>query len=279
MNAAGGLLARLRQPEYTGENRCLPCTAVNTLVAAVMGIAVGAAVAAASATAVGVATGLGVFGLGLAAIYLRGYLVPGTPELTKRYLPGRVLELFGKAPPGDTGHADPGPDGVVDPETELTAVGAVEECPEGEDLCLTDSFRDEWESAIDGLGGEDVDRSRLLDVLDVDEAEVTYEEHGDAFVARIEGRTAGKWESHGAFLADLGAAQVLERRHPDWGRLGVQERSQLLNGLRLFIETCPTCGGTPEFGIETVTSCCSGRRVAAVSCGNCGTRLFESTPI
>ena len=34
----------------------------------------------------------------LAAIWLRGYLVPGTPELTKRYLPERALALFGKAP-------------------------------------------------------------------------------------------------------------------------------------------------------------------------------------
>jgi hypothetical protein len=42
----------------------------------------------------------------LSAIYLRGYLVPGTPELTKRHAPGRLLRLFGKAPelpePGET---------------------------------------------------------------------------------------------------------------------------------------------------------------------------------
>ena len=32
----------------------------------------------------------------LGLIYLRGYLVPGTPTLTRRYLPESVLAAFGK---------------------------------------------------------------------------------------------------------------------------------------------------------------------------------------
>jgi len=80
---------RIREPAYTGENRCLPCTVVNvvlavalTAAAAVFGPVVAAAVLVAS----------------MGSIYYRGYLVPGTPELTERYLPDRVLRLFGKAP-------------------------------------------------------------------------------------------------------------------------------------------------------------------------------------
>lgn len=42
----------------------------------------------------GVATLVAALGL----VYLRGYLVPGTPTLTRRYLPDRVLAAFGKRP-------------------------------------------------------------------------------------------------------------------------------------------------------------------------------------
>ena len=92
----------LRQEEYIGENRCLPCTAVNVILGAVVALIGGAAVKRALGRTAGRLTALilaGVFG---ALIYLRGYLVPGTPELTKRYLPQPVLKLFGKEPGTDT---------------------------------------------------------------------------------------------------------------------------------------------------------------------------------
>ncbi|WP_049896466.1 hypothetical protein [Natrialba chahannaoensis] len=77
----------LKQPEYTGENRCLPCTLVNLAIAAVAGWLVARKHRAAGVLAIAVST---------AIIYFRGYLVPGTPTLTKRYLPADVLRLFGK---------------------------------------------------------------------------------------------------------------------------------------------------------------------------------------
>jgi len=81
---------RLRRPQYTGDNRCIPCTIVNLLIAALVAVALGVAwLPVAGAVA---------FVLSVLAIYLRGYLVPGTPTLTKRYMPVRVLELFGKRP-------------------------------------------------------------------------------------------------------------------------------------------------------------------------------------
>jgi len=82
---------RIREPEYTGENRCVPCTVLNVVLAA--------ALTAASA-AFGPVVAAAVLVASLGSIYYRGYLVPGTPELTKRYLPDRVLRLFGKAPEG-----------------------------------------------------------------------------------------------------------------------------------------------------------------------------------
>ncbi|ELZ36586.1 hypothetical protein [Halorubrum tebenquichense] len=82
---------RIREPEYTGENRCVPCTVLN--------VALAAALTAASAV-FGPVVAAAVLTASLGSIYYRGYLVPGTPELTKRYLPDRVLRLFGKASEG-----------------------------------------------------------------------------------------------------------------------------------------------------------------------------------
>lgn len=37
------------------------------------------------------------FGASAVSSYYRGYLIPGTPELTQRYLPDPVLAAFGRA--------------------------------------------------------------------------------------------------------------------------------------------------------------------------------------
>lgn len=96
------VIDRLRQPEYTGSNRCLPCTATNVVIAAVMSVVVGVI----WATMVGGlwwVVGGSLFALSLLAIWLRGYLVPGTPQFTKRYFPDWLLAKFDKAPqPGAT---------------------------------------------------------------------------------------------------------------------------------------------------------------------------------
>ncbi len=275
MTEHGGLVSMFRNPEYTGENRCLPCTAVNTVIAGVLSSAVGVGVAVMTAPVLGSVAGLGVFVLSLAAIYLRGYLVPGTPELTKRYLPERVLALFGKG----TETVEPQTESDIDPEEVLVEIGALEVCADGNDLCLTDSFRTAWHEEIQRVEEADAEREQLLDMLNTDSGEVTYEEFGSAFRARVDDQVVGKWESRGAFLADLGSANVLETRYPAWERLSLQGRSQLLNGLRLFIDTCPECGSAPEFGTDIVESCCSTRQVATVSCPSCGARLFETQAV
>lgn len=82
---------RIREPAYTGENRCLPCTVVNGVLAVAL---------TAAAMVFGPVVAAVVLVASTGSIYYRGYLVPGTPKLTKRYLPDRVLSLFGKAPEG-----------------------------------------------------------------------------------------------------------------------------------------------------------------------------------
>jgi len=278
---ASGTIERLRQPEYTGENRCLPCTAVNTVIALVAGVSVGFLFATYVSTVAGVGAGSVVFGLSAAAIYLRGYLVPGTPELTKRYFPPWLLRLFGKAPepvtepPINTPPDVDEPGERLSPEEELMRAGALEECETDEDLCLTDGFREAWHDEIESAA-KVKDRDALFDLLEVDHAEVSLTEFEDGFRAQIRGTPVGVWESEAAYEADLAAAEVLSETYDGWGSLSSEGRSRLLTGLRIFLDRCPECGGEPEFGSETVESCCSTREVAAVSCADCGSRLFES---
>jgi len=263
-----GLLDQLRQPEYTGPNRCLPCTVVNTLIAVTLAAVVAVVGSAVAAPVVGLAGAVPVLGLSLAAIYLRGYLVPKTPELTKRYFPPWLLAWFGKDRP--TVETD------VDPERALVSAGALEPCADEDDLCLTDAFRTAWYEEIDRLEAADAGRDALLDLFALGDGRVSFEEYGDGFGARVDGTLIGQWESSAAFYADLGAASTLERRVDNWAELGVEERSQLVSGLRIFIDRCPVCGGTPKLRTDTVESCCSSHQVAAVACQECEARLFES---
>jgi hypothetical protein len=264
-------LERFKQPEYIGENRCRACTVVNLLIAGVASTGVGAGAGASLSTPLGVVTGIAVFALSALVIYVRGYLVPKTPELTKTYFPPWLLALFGK----DPAEAEPTIN-AVNPEQELVRAGALEECDDSDDLCLTDEFREAWDGEIDRLQTDGPTRDELLSLLAVEERSVEFEEHGAAFQAYVDGTPVGTWESEPAYIADLAAANALVAYHPNWERLGVEAKSQLLSGLRLFIEDCPGCGGEPEFGTDTVESCCSKYDVAAVSCTECGARLFET---
>lgn len=253
--AESSVLSWLRQPEYTGENRCLPCTAVNVVISVVLAGAV---------SVVGTPIlGVVVFAASLVAIWLRGYLVPGTPELTKRYLPDRVLRLFGKAP------ELPAPGETVDVEAYLVEVDALVEA--GDDVHLTDAFSREWLDAIDAV--RDDTAAAAGDVLDLDDPEV--EQRGEATVVTDGGMTAANWPSRAALLADLGAVRVLDARDPSWDARDRGEQGRILAGLRLFLDTCPDCGGTPELGEDTVESCCRQAQVYTYTCTDCEARLLE----
>lgn len=271
MPSAAEPLDRFKQPEYIGENRCLPCTVTNLVIAGALSVGIGVGVWSVLSPAAGIGAGGAVMAFSVLSIYLRGYLVPKTPELTKRYFPPWLLSLFGKDPASVQPTIS-----AIDPESELVSAGALEERPDGEDLCLTDSFRADWDEQIQHLRETGAEREQLLELLDVDERTVEFREHGSAFQAYVDETPVGTWESEAAYIADLAAADVLVSYHPNWDRLALEAKSQLLSGLRLFIEDCPACGGDPAFGTDTVESCCSKYDVAAVSCTECDARLFET---
>jgi len=287
------VLDRLRQPEYTGKNRCIPCTAANVVIAAVLGLAVGYGWAVAGAPLAWLVGGA-VFAVGLAAVWLRGYLVPGTPELTKQYFPDWLLRTFDKEPepttPGgiDAAAAESGADGTTaegaeeteppaeaDAETLLLSAGVVEPCEQEDDLCLVDGFRAGWHERMQTIREEAAERDELARELDLDPADIEFREHGDAFVAFTDGRRLGQWESRAALVADLAAARELPGWVDGWEAMPIEARSQLLGGLRIFLDTCPVCEGPVSAGMETVESCCRSHDVVAANCEACDARLLE----
>jgi hypothetical protein len=258
------LVDRLRDPAYTGSNRCLPCTAVNL---GLLGFAVGplwvlSPVAAAVVGFVGVAT-----------IWLRGYLVPGTPQLTRRYLPASVLAAFGKTPTTDS--ATVPPDG--DPVETLVALGVLlEETEDGP--TLAPSFRAAWDETAETLADDPTAlRGAAAAVAAVDHRKITLaESDADGVVVTADGSWIGQWPSRTALVADLATERTLAG--PAWDALGRAERVDLAARIRGLTEHCPTCRGPTRVSDETVESCCHTTDIIAVSCADCGDRLAEFDP-
>lgn len=264
----------LRRPEYTGANRCLPCTVVNLCLAVVLAAGLGV---------LWLPLGAAAFGASLVSIYYRGYLVPGTPALTQTYLPDRILRLFGKPPSGSARAAGaPAGDERTAPEADADAIldraEVLTDCVDEDDVCLTDSFRRTWlETMAEIEGDERRQRASLVATLDadIDPETVSLVERDGTLRASVDGTDVGSWLSRAAFVADVSAAAVLAGRDASWGRLDAQARGTVLARLRLFLEECPSCGGATTIESDSGDACCWSRDITTVRCTGCGARLLE----
>ena len=274
-------IRRLRQPAYTGENRCVPCTVANVAIA--LGIAAGIALAWRRLVGSGWPAASGAFLLAaFAAIWLRGYLVPGTPTLTKRYFPEWLLAAFDKEPPvaADESTAEPA---ARSPETLLSEAGVVEPCADADDLCLDDGFRTAWDDRIAALADADARRAALAHRFGVDADAIELRDREPGVVAvttdreseTTHGRTLAEWPSRATVIADLAADDALAGHVDGWKGFGERTKSSVLGGLRAFLDACPECGGAVTLGTDTVESCCRTHEVLAVGCEDCGARLLE----
>lgn len=251
----------IRQQEYTGENRCMPCTAVNILIAAF----ICTILAFWSLTFSFV-----MFLVSLSLIYFRGYLIPGTPTLTKRYLPSGILRAFGKE------HSPVSIEDTtsIDPEKVLMDAGVIKSCDDRTDLCLTPNFHSIWNERID-MFDENQDIKNLQVTLDTSLEQLSFKESGDALVASTEEKVIGQWPSPAAVTADVAAAEGLKQQYPDWNQLNPIEKINVLMSLRVFLKECPNCQGSTSLGQEVVDSCCHSYDVAVLQCVECKAKLFE----
>lgn len=229
--------SRIKRPEYTGENRCMPCTVVNVLVA--LAVAVGLAV---------ISPVVGVLALlvSLLAIYFRGYLVPGTPEITERYFPAPLLRLFGKeAPSADVTIAED-----AGTNETLAAAGILVRGSDG--ACrLAPWFREEWHERIRAVREREVETEDVATLFGADELD----RHGEtSFV--LERTTSLRWESRAALVADVAADRPLRSAFDDWDAIDAGTRRDLLRRLRLLLERCPRCDGAVATVQEHADPCC-----------------------
>lgn len=263
-------LSRWKRPEYTGLNRCFPCAVVNSLIAVVLAVS-SVAVVSATGSQWGIPVGTSILVGSLLLIYFNGYLIPGTPELTKRYLPRRVLAAFGKA-------GGLRSDGRFDPDAELRAAGLIVEGPD--DLQLLPEFERAWWVAIDDIGAADMSveaeilqRLAVLGGFDVDELEL--DDGPRSFQAWYGDELVASWESRAACIADVAAADIVSEYDRWWDERPLAMQAELLGALRLFLERCPVCHGSVTLSHEVVSSCCYDYDVVATTCGDCNARLFE----
>lgn len=262
-------LRGLRQPEYTGTNRCIPCTLVNVALATVGGIIIGKVTSR--------FIGIIAFAASLGVVYLRGYLVPGTPYLTKQYLPDDVLRWFEKDPTAmaidDTEPIDG--EQPIEPEHVLRTAQAVTPCDNGTDLCLTPDFHTRWRDHINASDEHGTETKAVREMLGAQGDHHSVEEYGDAVIATDDDNVIGQWPSPAAVSVDVAAATELAQRVPDWSQFSPAARARLLMSLRVFIEQCPRCGGDVHVEQELVESCCRSYDVVASVCQECNATLFE----
>lgn len=270
----GSLLDDVRRPEYTGENRCVPCTVLNVVLALL-----------ASAMVAVVSGGLAVVALltALLAIHLRGYLVPGTPQLTKRYLPDRVLALFDTHPVPEQDeehwetveHIENRRENAVDPERFLLDVDAVEPCEQADDLCLTDGFARRLDDRIAAHDGH-IDSDAMVGLFEVGPDSVTLLDR-DYPALEID-RRVRKWPSEAALLADVVTHEALSELTGRWAGVPTEQRLGILKSLRSFHATCPRCSGPIFLSEDTYDSCCRSYEVVMLGCGECEQPLLEFNP-
>jgi hypothetical protein len=310
------IVKALRQPEYTGESRCLPCTAVNSVLALLATVAV---------TRKSRGGGLLVAAVSAALLYLRGYIVPGTPTLTKRYLPPTVLRWFGKDPEPDvaagfgggdqsgtttdgrpagsegsagTSHTatsqptasstnrlgEPANHEETDPvgeggdlEAFFLRHSVLDPCQGGDDLELTEEFETAWVTEARDRADSEITPEAVAEAFGVapDEHELDLKTRGETQVLESESNSLGQWPSRAALAADVAASDLFASRMPQWRQFDAETRGRILNGLRMFLETCPSTGGDVRLNEDVVESCCSSHKVLAVTCVDTDERLFE----
>lgn len=262
-------LPGLRRPEYTGENRCLPCTVVNLLLAGLGGVVLGLATRPVA--------GVLAFGVGGLLIYLRGYLVPWTPTLTRRYFPPWLLQAFGKDTPGTRriergeataqGSGAPGDDGEADDP--LVAAGVISR---GDDPDVTPAFREEWHSRMDTVGDGAIEAGMVAAAFGA----TTAERVGAASFV-VDGEASLRWGSAAALVADVAGADLLDSRLAAWAEFDRDTRRSILMGLRLCLSECPGCGGSVRVDEDLIDPCCEKpHRVAEAVCTDCGAPLADA---
>jgi hypothetical protein len=280
----------IRRPEYTGENRCWPCTALNAVVVIVASVLVGV---------VSPPAGIALCLAGAALVTLRGYVVPSTPRFAPRLV--SALPIAVEADHGSDHRTDGGRrseslvgSGSVDGEAlirQLVDAGVVTTDDAG-DVHLDGDVRRTWEAGMD----------RLRDVPDADLASSAASAAPFPAAGRVEedwivvertegdgGNAEADADTAEEIPGSVGDEVWLSRAHAVTDTAAVAAMSDRVDGVtaaraatpfRLFLERCPRCGGTVEE--TTAKQCCGGTvgvydnpETPLLACVDCDEPLYE----
>ncbi|WP_311173814.1 hypothetical protein [Halobellus ordinarius] len=260
------MIDRLRRPEYTGENRCWPCTVVNLVLLFF-------AVVATGRNRPGLGAALGAVG-GL-LIWVRGYVVPYTPRFAPRLVAALPGDRFGHDTPSDTlGDLDPD---EGDGEAILRSLVAADVVVATEDrLAPTDEFATAWRERMEHLG--DAPDERLAEVAREASEAITsarIEDTGSETFLVVSGDDGASWLRRPVAIAEVAALQAL-------GETGfpAADRELGAHAVCAFLETCPACGD--DVAEASLDDCC-GHTVPdagtdppqVLACETCGVAFYQ----
>ncbi|WP_049970172.1 hypothetical protein [Haladaptatus cibarius] len=240
------MLERLRKSEYTGENRCWPCTVLNTILL-LLACAVITVFPKTRTRRLGLASALGL--VGGFAIALRGYFIPGTPHVAPR-----LAERLGFEPektkrqPTEAGSlasdsSEVSGDHAVETLLDSGVIHAV-----GETLHLDENFRADWRQEMERA--RDGDLKKHVRKVVPDTAAVELVEDGDWVVVSAGGPESEQWLSRPVAIAEVAGVRALADHDIDR-----DVRMQSASALRAFLYDCPDCDERLE---ETTASRCCG---------------------
>ncbi|ELY48324.1 hypothetical protein [Natronorubrum sulfidifaciens] len=245
-------LERIRRREYTGENRCWPCTITNSvLLAALVG----------TLTLLGRRTIAGAVAVvGTAAIALRGYVVPYTPRFAPALVAALPIDPFDHGQPAaasgslsDSSTTADGTPSAAEPtgkDVLRTLLEAGVLVPEGDDIQLTDDVRDDWRREMRTL--REAELATLARIAD------------EQTESSIDARAGRNWSRPMLVLERDGGTPVTLRRSVAIAELAAvcaleshvdaaPVRRAAGRPMRSLLETCPLC--ETELTI-TQSSCC-----------------------
>jgi len=248
------VLETLSDESYTGANRCWPCTVLNLGLVGLLALFLRARKRSLLSLLVAV--------VGVAVVYLRGYLVPYTPEFAPRLV--AISPVPNEWFHGESAHDAATQEAMaheerdslaedveLDGETilrELSAAGVIE--LEGERLFPEASVDTAWHDRMDELAAESLDS--LSTTL---QASLERVGHAEPYVDDAEWVVLGSEHKQllprPVVVAELAAYEVLGERLDD-------ERLRIAGAeaFRMFLDSCPVCGS--ELVESSSVSCCGG---------------------
>ena len=256
---------RLRNPRYTGANRCWPCTTVNVVL-----LGAGAAVLGTVSDSV---IAIALFTVGSLGIALHGYLIPGTPQLT-RVLPDPILTALGKNAIESGKEVNELPPNL--PVTE--ALFAAKLLNEANRLPV-DAEETISASTADYIDNSDALKRAIVDTFDgVVEVSVRRSLGGGEnwFAFDTNEVTVNQWENRAVAALDTVAIELLAERIPDWDDRPTPDRDAMVILLRYGLQACPVCANEYVESEGARVTCCGGRSlVGERRCSACNYALVD----